>query len=151
MPTIRCYWSDSITQSWKGKTTDIWPHIHLPGASGHCSVAHGRIRNTAREQVHKVVMETRMLQLRVIYGELSGLSHSIKPNLFCFTVCQYIPITYLFWRVLWSAAWSEFGFKSPRMVVTSQKSNLCVAFLQYMFGACSHLPQPLSSLLASVL
>lgn len=77
-----CYWKDSITQRCKGKTTVICLCIHLPGASGHCSVPHGRIRNTAREQVHKVVKETRMHQLRVIYRELSGLSHSIKSTLF---------------------------------------------------------------------
>lgn len=44
----------------------------------------------------------------------------------------------------------EFGFKGQWMVVTSQ-IRIHVTFLCYMLDTCSHLPQPLSSMLVSVI
>ena len=126
-------------------------HIHLPGASGYCSVPRGRIRNTAGEQVHKVVMETRMLQIRVIYRELPGWSHSRKSTLFCFTLCQGIPIKYLFQRVIWSVVLGRLWIQGSVDGGHITNYNSYVAFLCYMLDTCSHLPQPLSSMLVSVI
>lgn len=67
-------------------------HIRFLGVSGYCSEPHGRIRHTAREQVHKVVMETRMqrtfaenFQSRLIQqNQLHLLSHTpVCPDAGC--------------------------------------------------------------------
>lgn len=139
-------------QRWEGKNHRVIRlHIHLPGTSGYCSVPHGRIRNTSREYVHSVVMETRMLQPGVIYRELPGLSHSLKSTLFCFILSQCVPIKYLVWRVFQSAVcgwiWLQ-GLVDGGHIIKRKSS---VAFLYYMFNTCSHLPQPLSSLPVSII
>lgn len=63
-------------------------HIGFLGMSGYCSGPHGRIRHTAREQVHKVVMETRPSLCSTHLQRIFKAVLFSKINSICLALCQ---------------------------------------------------------------
>lgn len=123
------------------------PHIHRPGASGHCSVPRGRIRNTTGEQAPKVVMETRMLQLK------SYLQRTFRIT--TFDESNYPTASLHAKTSQWSvspegSSRQLYRVEGPWIAVTSQQRHLLVPCSYCMSESCSHSPWPLSRRLVSV-